>query len=109
MWMYTRIWGVFVFNLFIFLELTILKNEGDFHQQTLLYLCIKLIPHSLGFFHLLTCIFSVFPDHSGAGAAKPESSTASASASNGQPVSSQNGSSLSLLGAYTDSDDSNSD
>ncbi|KAG1969030.1 splicing factor YJU2 isoform X1 [Pimephales promelas] len=44
----------------------------------------------------------------GAGA-KPASSTASASASNGQPVSSQSGSSLSLLGAYTDSDDSNSD
>ncbi|XP_059419030.1 splicing factor YJU2-like isoform X2 [Carassius carassius] len=41
----------------------------------------------------------------GAGAAKPESSTAS----RGQPVTSQKGSSLSLLGAYTDSDDSNSD
>ncbi|XP_050992514.1 splicing factor YJU2 [Labeo rohita] len=41
----------------------------------------------------------------GTGAAKPESSTAS----NGQPAASQNGSSLSLLGAYTDSDDSNSD
>ncbi|XP_018958742.2 splicing factor YJU2-like [Cyprinus carpio] len=41
----------------------------------------------------------------GAGAAKPGSSTAS----RGQPVASQNGSSLSLLGAYTDSDDSNSD
>ncbi|XP_067219387.1 splicing factor YJU2 [Chanodichthys erythropterus] len=50
------------------------------------------------------------PDtQAGSGAAKPESSTASASASNGQPISSQNGSSLSLLGAYTDSDDSNSD
>uniref|UniRef100_A0A8C2GJW1 Splicing factor YJU2 n=1 Tax=Cyprinus carpio TaxID=7962 RepID=A0A8C2GJW1_CYPCA len=44
-------------------------------------------------------------DHSGAGAAQPESSKAS----NRQPVASQNGSSLSLLGAYTDSDDSNSD
>ncbi|KTF88021.1 hypothetical protein cypCar_00031954 [Cyprinus carpio] len=43
--------------------------------------------------------------HSGAGAAQPESSKAS----NRQPVASQNGSSLSLLGAYTDSDDSNSD
>lgn len=53
---------------------------------------------------LLRC-FTVFPDHSGTGAAKPGSSTAS----NGQPVSSQNSSSLSLLGAYTDSDDSNSD
>ncbi|KAK2900457.1 hypothetical protein QQF64_034501 [Cirrhinus molitorella] len=41
----------------------------------------------------------------GTGAAKPKSSTAS----NGQPVASQSGSSLSLLGAYTDSDDSNSD
>ncbi|XP_016097421.1 coiled-coil domain-containing protein 94-like [Sinocyclocheilus grahami] len=41
----------------------------------------------------------------GAGAAKPESSTASS----GQPVTSPNGSSLSLLGVYTDSDDSNSD
>ncbi|XP_043089437.1 splicing factor YJU2 [Puntigrus tetrazona] len=39
------------------------------------------------------------------GAAKPESSTAFKA----QAVSSQNGSSLSLLGAYTDSDDSNSD
>ncbi|CAM4586990.1 unnamed protein product [Leuciscus chuanchicus] len=46
----------------------------------------------------------------GAGAAKPVSSTASASASNGQPAAaSQSGSSLSLLGAYTDSDDTNSD
>ncbi|XP_026134413.1 YJU2 splicing factor homolog isoform X2 [Carassius auratus] len=41
----------------------------------------------------------------GAGAAKPESSTASRE----QPITSQSGSSLSLLGAYTDSDDSNSD
>ncbi|XP_052390241.1 splicing factor YJU2 isoform X2 [Carassius gibelio] len=41
----------------------------------------------------------------GAGAAKPESS----SASREQPITSQSGSSLSLLGAYTDSDDSNSD
>ncbi|XP_073705689.1 splicing factor YJU2-like [Garra rufa] len=44
-------------------------------------------------------------DSAGASAPKPESSTAS----NGGPVTSQNGSSLSLLGAYTDSDDSNSD
>lgn len=43
------------------------------------------------------------------GAVKPESSILSSAASNIQPVSCQNGSSLSLLGAYSDSDDSSSD
>lgn len=42
-------------------------------------------------------------------AVKPESSISSSAASNIQPVSCQNGSSLSLLGAYSDSDDSSSD
>lgn len=44
------------------------------------------------------------------GAVKPESSiTSSSASSNIQPVSCQNGSSLGLLGAYSDSDDSSSD
>lgn len=43
------------------------------------------------------------------GSVKPESSRSSSASSNIKPVSCQNGSSLSLLGAYSDSDDSNSD
>lgn len=52
---------------------------------------------------------SQLPSDKQTGAEKPASSTATAGASNSQTVTSTNGSSLSLLGAYSDSDESNSD